>query len=840
MARRYDLFLSYNSRDRDTVVKIHEALKALDLKPWFDREALTPGRLWQEEAEKGLDSCRAAAVFVGPNGLGPWENMEMRALLSRVAREGLPLIPVPLPGAPEKLELPAFLSELTWVDLRRGITDEGIAELVRGIPKGRRPPRRPPGPAPVGETPVPPPPALTPEISASPRPGELLRLLGKVEARCREILETSAPPGRRIALELEECPGAVESPSAAWPARARAAPSIYSGEEILELFQDRESELLILGDTGSGKTTTLLLLAQGLAARARRASRGPVPVLLHLSSWSRLSLVERRLSFGHWLAKEIAATYHTGKRAPRSWLEGDCILPLLDGLEEVEAECRAACVDSINAWLVGQGLPGLAVCCGTQAREDARRLQLAAALALRSLSPRQIDHYVAAAASGETLRTVLAADSDLRELAKNPQLLDLMQKLCEDDGGKALTDSAGAPLEVRATQLFDRYVDLKLAPGSRPSRYTSERTLRILIWLARRMKERGSPQFQLEQLQPSWLPEGAGVWFYFLVTRALAGGLLLLPLALIWSWWRLLAAGLEAGALAGFLDAGLEPRRGAGAGLREGLSRTLLHALVTGLPLYLGIPPGYEERLYGPLLALLFGLFFGVRSARRDAGSDIQAAEALTWSWRSFRSGAIKGAIGGALLGLVPGIVHVLGRAFGSREAPLGSALLLIVLAFLPPGVIVGGFLGGLQAQPVPGKSLPNQGMRLTLRSAAVQFFAVSLPLSLFIAALLLGIQSLGEDVDLWLAPALGSMVGLWVALGFSGLDVLQHCVLRSLLFLRGLAPARLVRFLSYAADRGLLLRAGGSYGFRYGPMREALASRPDGTPLDEPREITA
>lgn len=106
MARKHDLFLSYNSRDQDAVRQIHEALKRLGLHPWFDREALTPGRLWQEEAEKGLKSCRAAAVFVGPSGIGPWENLEMRVLLTRVAQEGLPLIPVPLPGAPEKLELP--------------------------------------------------------------------------------------------------------------------------------------------------------------------------------------------------------------------------------------------------------------------------------------------------------------------------------------------------------------------------------------------------------------------------------------------------------------------------------------------------------------------------------------------------------------------------------------------------------------------------------------------------------------------------------------------------------------------------------------------------------------
>ncbi|MEA2562843.1 MAG: hypothetical protein QOH06_4347 [Acidobacteriota bacterium] len=146
MPRKHDLFLSYNSRDHAAVRQVYEALKSGGFNPWLDREALTPGRLWQAEAEKGLKSCRAAAVFIGPNGIGPWENLEMRALLTRVAQEGFPLIPVPLPGAPEKLDLPAFLAELTWVDLRGGITEARIAELIRGIPSKKsrsKPPSKP-------------------------------------------------------------------------------------------------------------------------------------------------------------------------------------------------------------------------------------------------------------------------------------------------------------------------------------------------------------------------------------------------------------------------------------------------------------------------------------------------------------------------------------------------------------------------------------------------------------------------------------------------------------------------------------------------------------------------
>jgi len=57
----------------------------------------------------------------------------MRAFLARARREGIPVIPVLLPGCPDSPELTLFLEAMTWVDLRVGLTDEGLARLVWGI-----------------------------------------------------------------------------------------------------------------------------------------------------------------------------------------------------------------------------------------------------------------------------------------------------------------------------------------------------------------------------------------------------------------------------------------------------------------------------------------------------------------------------------------------------------------------------------------------------------------------------------------------------------------------------------------------------------------------------------
>jgi hypothetical protein len=143
--RLYDVFLSHTSADKDAVKALARRLEdEATLSPFLDKWHLIPGNPWQEELEQALDTSRTCAVFIGPHGIGPWENVEMRSALDdRVKRSGFRVIPVLLPGAvlPERGTLPRFLSSLTWVDFRSGLQDaEAFRRLVAGIrgePPGR-------------------------------------------------------------------------------------------------------------------------------------------------------------------------------------------------------------------------------------------------------------------------------------------------------------------------------------------------------------------------------------------------------------------------------------------------------------------------------------------------------------------------------------------------------------------------------------------------------------------------------------------------------------------------------------------------------------------------------
>ena len=138
MTSEFDVFLSHNSRDKPAVREIAEALAERNIRAWLDEAELVPGRSWQDALEEIIRTVRSAAVLVGKDGLGPWEMPEMRACLDQIVQRQLPVIPVLLPGAPSQPELPLFLGNLTWVDLRDGITDAGLDRLVWGI-TGQKP-----------------------------------------------------------------------------------------------------------------------------------------------------------------------------------------------------------------------------------------------------------------------------------------------------------------------------------------------------------------------------------------------------------------------------------------------------------------------------------------------------------------------------------------------------------------------------------------------------------------------------------------------------------------------------------------------------------------------------
>jgi hypothetical protein len=133
----YDVFLCHNGADKPAVRTLARRLMDRGVLPWLDERDLVPGRSWQDEIQAQIGKVKSAAVLIGGSGVGPWQDKEVKGILITFIKRDRPVIPVVLPDAPAAPELPLFLKDYHWVDLRQADPDP-LDQLEWGI-TGKRP-----------------------------------------------------------------------------------------------------------------------------------------------------------------------------------------------------------------------------------------------------------------------------------------------------------------------------------------------------------------------------------------------------------------------------------------------------------------------------------------------------------------------------------------------------------------------------------------------------------------------------------------------------------------------------------------------------------------------------
>ncbi|MBD0265984.1 MAG: toll/interleukin-1 receptor domain-containing protein [Tolypothrix sp. Co-bin9] len=137
----FDVFLCHNSEDKPEVEQIANKLKRQRIRPWLDAWELPPGQRWQPILEQHIEQVSSAAVFIGSNGLGPWQDEEKDFILRELNKRNCPIIPVLLSTASQTPSLPGFLAGRTWVDFRHP-TNHPIKQLIWGITRNKPDPKR--------------------------------------------------------------------------------------------------------------------------------------------------------------------------------------------------------------------------------------------------------------------------------------------------------------------------------------------------------------------------------------------------------------------------------------------------------------------------------------------------------------------------------------------------------------------------------------------------------------------------------------------------------------------------------------------------------------------------
>ena len=345
-------------------------------------------------------------------------------------------------------------------------------------------------------------------------------LLDWVKNEVKNRLKNSLHNRVSILLEKEEDPTKVNPPWAIDVKIGTHQPfRLPSNTTITDIYdrEDIKGRLLILGAPGSGKTTTLLQLAQVLINRAEKDSNQPIPVLLNLSSWR-----DDKQSIKNWVIADLKLKYGVRRDIAQRWLEEAAIIALLDGLDELESARQNLGVERINQFLQPSSwFNPLVVCSRSEEyQRAAMQLGLNGSTILQPLNSEQIKDYLLRT-EGAKLWEIVKNDPSLMNLAQTPLLLTIMVISCEKISFDKWQKLDSSP--KRLSYLFDAYIEMMLGRKYQGKQPTTDKTKQWLGCLAVQLEEQNQTEFLIETMQPYCLKTKKKRVIYELIVRLIFG-----------------------------------------------------------------------------------------------------------------------------------------------------------------------------------------------------------------------------------------------------------------------------------------------------------------------------
>lgn len=171
----------------------------------------------------------------------------------------------------------------------------------------------------------------------------------------------------------------------------------------------------------------------------------------------------------------------------------------------MKAERREACVQALNQFIQEHGQTEMVVCSRIRDYEAiSARLKLQGAIYIQSLTPEQINQYLARAGDQlEAVKTLLQEDIALQELAKSPLIISIMTLAYQSIPVEELPKTGS--VEERRQHLFNAYLERMFNRKGTNQQYSKTQATRWLAWLAQRMSQVSQTVFLIERMQPTLL-----------------------------------------------------------------------------------------------------------------------------------------------------------------------------------------------------------------------------------------------------------------------------------------------------------------------------------------------